>query len=135
MLTVHVDDQLIACNNRSVLDKFKADLNAAFECSDQGPANYFLGFNIYRDLEAKKLFISQEHYLEALLERHDMKTCNPSSNVMPSGFRAVPATDEDHELAKHLPYPSIAGAILYASIISRPDLSYVAGVLCQYISE
>jgi hypothetical protein len=44
MLSVH-DDQLIACNNRSALDDFKRQLNAQFECSDFGPAGYFLGFN------------------------------------------------------------------------------------------
>jgi hypothetical protein len=45
--TRQVDDQLIACNNRSALDGFKHQLNAQFECSDSGPAGYFLGFNIY----------------------------------------------------------------------------------------
>jgi hypothetical protein len=60
MLSVHVDDQLIACNNRSALDDFKRQLNAQFECSDSGPAGYFLGFNIYRDRATWKLYISQE---------------------------------------------------------------------------
>ena len=46
MLCVHVDNQLIACNSRQMLDSFKATLNSAFECSDSGPAKYFLGFNI-----------------------------------------------------------------------------------------
>jgi len=135
LLTVHVDDQLIACNSRSGLDKFKAQLNNAFECSSSGAAGYFLGVNIHRDRKNRKLYISQEHYMEALLERHNMVTCNPATNIMPSGFRAMPATDEQHEEAKHLPYPSIAGAILYASTITRPDLAFVAGVLCRYISK
>jgi hypothetical protein len=73
--------------------------------------------------------------MEALLERHNMATCNPATNIMPSGFRAIPATDEEHQEAKHLPYPSIAGAILYASTITRPDLAFIAGVLCRYISK
>jgi hypothetical protein len=47
MLVVHVDDQLIACNSRDMLDDFKSDLNAQFECSDSAAANYFLGFNIF----------------------------------------------------------------------------------------
>jgi len=45
MLSVHVDDQLIACNSCST---FKQTLNSKLECSDSGPAGYFLGFNIYR---------------------------------------------------------------------------------------
>jgi len=57
MLSLHVDDQLIACNNRFVLDKFKSDLNTKFECSDSGPAGYFLGFNIHREPQLRKLYI------------------------------------------------------------------------------
>jgi hypothetical protein len=135
MLVVHVDDQLIACNSRDMLDNFKSDLNAQFECSDSDTANYFLGFNIFRDRSQRKLFISQEHYLEALLEKHNMTNANPALNIMPSGFKALPATDEEFATVSHLPYPSIAGAILYASTISRPDLSFIAGVMCRYISK
>jgi hypothetical protein len=38
MLSVDLDDQLIACNNRQALDDFKQQFNAKFECSDPGPA-------------------------------------------------------------------------------------------------
>lgn len=51
MLTVHVDDQLIASNDESALLDFKARLNAEFGCTDHGPVNYFLGFNVKRDVE------------------------------------------------------------------------------------
>ncbi len=47
-------------------------LNNKFECSDSGPAGYFLGFNIYRDRPARKLHLSQQHYLEAILDRFDL---------------------------------------------------------------
>jgi hypothetical protein len=37
-------------------------------CSDSGPAGYFLGFNIYRDRATRKLYMSQEHYFQSILE-------------------------------------------------------------------
>jgi hypothetical protein len=135
MLSVHVDDQLIACNNRSALDEFKRQLNAQFECSDSGPAGYFLGFNIYRDRSARKLYMSQEHYFQSVLERFDLQDCNPARTPLPTGFRPVPATDEEHALAKHLPFPQVVGSVLYASTISRPDLAEAAGVLSRFISK
>jgi hypothetical protein len=64
-----------------------------------------------------------------------MTNANPALNIMPSGFKALPATDEEFATVSHSPYPSIAGAILYASTISRPDLSFIAGVMCWYISK
>ena len=83
MMSVHVDDQLIACNSRSALDAFKHTLNNKFECSDSGPAGYFLGFNIYRDQPARKLHLSQQHYLEAILAQFDLVDCNPARSPLP----------------------------------------------------
>jgi hypothetical protein len=135
MLTVHVDDQLIACNNRQVLNNFKARLNAKFDCSDGGPVNYFLGFNVFRDRTQRKLYVSQEHYMEALLDKFDLTNANPARNPFPANFRPIPATDEEHALAAHEPYPQMASAILYAATITRPDLLYYAGVLARYIGK
>ncbi len=135
MLSVHVDDQLIACNRRSALDAFKHTLNNKFECSDFGPAGYFLGFNIYRDQPARKLHLSQQHYLEAILDRFDLVDCNPARSPLPYGFRPIPATDEEHQAARHRVYPQAVGAILYASTVTRPDLSQAAGVLSRLISK
>jgi hypothetical protein len=135
MLTVHVDYQLIACNNRQMLDDFKTRLNAKFECSDGGPVNYFLGFNVFRDRTQRKLYVSQEHYMEALLDKFDLTNANPARNPFPANFRPIPATDAEHTLAAHKPYPQMAGAILYAATITIPDLSYYAGVLARYVSK
>jgi len=108
-------------------------LNNKFECSDSGPAGYFLGFNIYRDRPARKLHLSQQHYLEAILDRFDL--VNPARSPLPYGFRPIPATDEEHHAARHRAYPQAVGAILYASTVTRPDLSQAAGVLSRFISK
>jgi hypothetical protein len=135
MLTVHVDDQLIASNDRSALDKFKADLNAAFECKDHGPVNYFLGVSITRDVEKRKLSMSQDHYFTHLLERFDMADCKPAKTPLPSDFTARVVSDEDFEQAKHLPYREIVGSVMYAATITRPDLAYSAGLLARFMSK
>jgi len=135
MLSLHVDDQLIACNNRFALDDFKHSLNKKFECSDSGAAGYFLGFNIHRDRQLRKLYLSQEHYMEALLEKYDLLDCKPTRNPLPSNFRPIPATDEEHAASKHRPYPQVVGAVLYAATITRPDLAHAASVLSRFISK
>lgn len=134
MVSVHVDDQLIACNNRAALDQFKKDLNATFECKDQGPIGYFLGINVYRDRPNKRMYLSQEHYLEGLLERFG-KVGSPCKTSLPSNWKPTSATDEEHKAAKDKPFPQLAGSVLYAATITRPDLAYPASVLCRYISK
>jgi hypothetical protein len=63
---------------------------------------YYLGFNVIHDRQARQLDISQEHYVEALLERFDMTNCNPVRTPLPASFKPVSATDEEHAAAKHL---------------------------------
>jgi hypothetical protein len=123
MLSDHVDDQQIAGNNLDELTESKRQLNDAFECPDAGPVGYFLGFNIYRDRPNKRLYISQEHYFEALLEKYGMADCNPARTPLPSGFRPVAATEEEFAEAKALLFPQIAGALLYAATIN--DRTYL----------
>lgn len=76
MLSIHVDDQLIAGNFRPALDEFKLQLNAQIECPYSGPVNDFLGLNVHRDRPQRKLHIPQEHRVEALLDRFGLIDCN-----------------------------------------------------------
>jgi hypothetical protein len=135
MLSIHVDDQLIASDSRPALDQFKSELNAKFECTDYGPVNYFLGFNVYRDRPNRKLWISMEHYLESVLARFDMSSCNPSKTPLPSGFKPIAATDSEHAQAKSLPYPQMVGCVIYAMTVARPDLAQPASVLSRFVGK
>jgi hypothetical protein len=135
MLSIHVDDQLISCTSQSELDEFKSRLNAKFECTDGGPVAYFLGFNIFRDMANKKLYISQEHYLNLILERFGMLDCQPSKALLPHGYQPIAATDEESADARHEPYPSMVGAIMYAATITRPDIAYASSLLARTASK
>jgi hypothetical protein len=66
----------------------------------------------------RKLYISQEQYLQEVLARFDLEDCNPVKQPLPTGFCPIAATDKEHAAAKHLPYAQIVGSVLYASIIS-----------------
>jgi len=117
------------------LDSFKLTLNNKFECSDSGPAGYSLGVTIYRDRPARKLYLSQQHYLEAILDRFDLIDCNPARSPLPSGFSTNTSFGRKTPAARHRAYPQAVGAILYASTVTRPDLSQAAGVLSRFISK
>jgi hypothetical protein len=117
VLSIHVDDQLIASNNCAALDNFKRQLNNKSECKDFGPANHFIGFDIHRDRPNQKLYISPEQYLQEVLARFDLEDCDPVKQPLPTGFRPI------------------VGSVLYASMISRPNLAHPAGVLSRFLSK
>jgi hypothetical protein len=135
MITIHVDDQLIACNDRVLLGQFKRNLNSAFGCTDHGDVKYFLGNNIIRDVERRKLTISQEHYLEGVLDRFDMSASNSEKTPLPLNFEPTLATDGEHPSPKSLPYPAIVGSVMYAASVTGRDLAYAANLLARYITK
>ena len=48
-LLLYVDDMLIACKSRKVVQELKATLSREFEMKDLGPARKILGMEILRD--------------------------------------------------------------------------------------
>ena len=44
------------------------------------------------------------------------------------------ATDGKYEAAKHVPYPQIVDALLYAAVITRPDIAHAVSVLHARVS-
>lgn len=36
---------------------------------------------------------------------------------------------------KTVPYASAAGALMYAAVVSRPDIAYAVGVLCRFMAN
>jgi hypothetical protein len=134
MISIHVDDLLIAGNNRRGLDILKGKLHAELECKDQGPVAYFLGINIYRKREERKMYLSQEHYLEAILDKFG-EVGNPCRTVLPADWKPMAATDKEVKLARDKPYPALAGSILYAATITRPDIAYAASLLCRLMGR
>jgi hypothetical protein len=55
----------------------------------QRPICCFLGFSVFRNRPEKKLFISQEDYVEAVLERFGMTDCRPVKTSLSSGFKSM----------------------------------------------
>nr|ADE10067.1 rve [Tremella fuciformis] len=135
IIALHVDDQLVASSSQPELNRFKAQLHSAFEIKDNGPASYFLGVNIYRDRTSKRLLLSQEHYVKAVLDRFGMTTCTPSHTPLPSGYRAIEATDLEFEQVKDQPYPAMVGSLLYAATITRPDIAFATSLLARTASK
>ena len=87
-----------------------------------------------RDRKKKTQTIDQRQYLMSVLDRFGMKDCNSVSTPMGNGgkFKKLSVADEAVETQR---YQGVIGSLIYASICTRPDLSYSVGVLCQFMSK
>ena len=64
LLLLYVDDMLIAGTDVATIRKLKGDLSKFFDMKDLGSAQQILGMRITRDRKLKKLWLSQEKYIE-----------------------------------------------------------------------
>ena len=62
---------IFGCNT-SRINLLKKELSKSFAMKDLGPAKQILGMQSTRDRNAKKLWLSQERYIEKVLERFSM---------------------------------------------------------------
>ena len=88
-LLLYVDDMLIACKSRKVVQDLKASLSREFEMKDLGPARKILGMEIFRDRARRVLHLSQGGYIQKVLERFGMKGAKPTELPLADHFRLL----------------------------------------------
>ena len=77
-IVLYVDDILLASNDKGLLCEVKQFLSKNFDMKDMGEASYVIGIKIHRDRSRCILDLSQETYINKVLERFWMKDYSPS---------------------------------------------------------
>ena len=67
----HIDDFVIACANQQVLDGFRARLLDAFEGTNEGALQHYLGCEVTRDILKGTTYLSQTHYAKEILRTYN----------------------------------------------------------------
>jgi hypothetical protein len=139
MIVIHVDDGAITGSSREVVDRTKRDLAARFKIRDMGPIKFLLKWEITRDRAARTIHVTQQHYIQKMLEKFNMQNCTPSAIPISVGTTITvddcPTTaDEKREMSKY-PYAALVGTLMYLMSCTRPDLAYVVGQLCRVMSN
>ncbi|KAJ9709816.1 hypothetical protein PVL29_001334 [Vitis rotundifolia] len=138
-LVLYVDDILLATNDKGLLHEVKQFLSKNFDMKDMGEASYVIGIKIHRDRFKGILDLSQETYINKVLERFRMKNCSPSVSPIVKGDRfnldQCPKNDLEREQMKNIPYASAVGSLMYAQVCTRPDIAFAVGMLGRYQSN
>ena len=73
LLSIYVDDILLASYSPDMMKETKFCLGSKFEMKDMGLANYVLEIRISKDRDSKLIYLDQENYLEKVLKRFKME--------------------------------------------------------------
>ena len=84
---LYVDNILLATKDKGMLYEVKQFLSKNFDMKDMGEASYVISIKIYRDRHRGFLGLSQETYINKVLERFRIKDCSPSVALIVKGDR------------------------------------------------
>jgi len=134
IVVLYVDDiTILGSRLQDVLD-CKTFLASQFEMTDLGETTSYLGLHISRDRKKRLLHIDQEAYISDLLHRFGMSDCNPALTPLPSGADLV-QYDAKASSSERGAYQQLIGSLLYAMVVSRPDISFAVTKLAQFSSN
>jgi hypothetical protein len=108
-----------------------------FEISDLGPINWLLGVSITRDIQGCTISLGQQAYIEQILYRFGLEEARKASTPMEAGINLSP--DSPHVSATLLTpaektkYREMIGCLMYAAVMTRPDISFAVSTLSQYL--
>uniref|UniRef100_A0A2N9F5U8 Reverse transcriptase Ty1/copia-type domain-containing protein n=1 Tax=Fagus sylvatica TaxID=28930 RepID=A0A2N9F5U8_FAGSY len=116
ILSLYVDDILLAGNDAEMIVATKEWLSSNFEMKDMGEADYILGVKIFRDR------------LKKILDTPIAKNESLSQNMCPK-------TQDEQEKMAHVPYANAIGSLKYVMMCTRPDICYAVGLVCRFQSN
>ena len=111
---------LIVGHDKNMINRLKKDLGSRFAMKDLGPIQQILGMKIMHDKKNKKLWLSQEKYIEKVLDRFNMKSAKPVGTPLATHFKLstdlCPCDDKEKEEMSKIPYASTIGSLMYAMV-------------------
>ena len=98
---------LIVGQDIAQISKLKEQLVESFDMKDLGPTKQILGMEITRDRKIRRLWLSQERYVERILKRFNMKDGKPIKTPLSGHFklneRSCSSTEEENKKMDVIP--------------------------------
>lgn len=139
ILLLYVDDMLIVGRDSMKIEKLKQELGKSFAMKDLGPVKQILGMKITRDRQNGKLWLSQEKYIEKVLDRFNMSKAKEISTPLAGHFKLninqCPLSEKEKAEMKSVPYASAVGSLMYAMVCTRPDIAHAVSVVSRYLTN
>lgn len=133
ILLLYVDDMLIVGRDSMKIEKLKQELGKSFAMKDLGPVKQILGMKITRDRQNGKLWLSQEKYIEKVLDRFNISKAKEVSTPLAGHFKLninqCPSSEKEKAEMKSVPYASAVGSLMYAMVCTRPYIAHAVGVV------
>lgn len=131
---MHVDDGLVVSNSVELIHKTRTALSTLYDVKWNSNPTEHLGIRITRDRPRRLLHLSQESYLQSVIDRFGMEHSNTVSTPLLNSTRLATASAEEFAAHSEFPYRQIIGCLNHAAVNTRPDISHAVSQLAQHSS-
>ena len=122
-------------NSSDELLYLRRQLHQLFEMKEEDP-NWLMGFQLIDEPVSRTVAISHRQYIDTILRRFNMSDCHTHRTPMETGLVLSkvngPANEEEERMMRKRPYRTLTGALLWISLIARPDISFASSHLSQF---
>ena len=113
VVSVYVDDFLLASNTMANLKALKASLAKEYDTKDHGEVKTIIGWQIHRDPAAGTMKIDQSAFIRDLVIEERLTDCNSNVIPMKAGSSIEMISPEDYEEADLRTYQRLIGKLMY----------------------
>jgi len=130
-----VDDIAIIFDKRHTdkVNDFERRLLSTYKMHAMGELEWFLSIRISRDRENKRLWLSQDAYIEKLISRFNVESDNGKWPHTPLPNEQLLPFDGQASKQDIYRYQQLVGSLNYAAVITRPDVAFAATKLSEHL--
>ena len=127
VIGIFVDDCLVVGGEEenALVKKLLMEI---FKMHDLGPLKFALGIKF--DQKDGTILMSQQHYVDKMLEKFQMQDCKPTNTPLPIKS-ATNQVQDDKPLQDINKYQQIIGSLIFISNSTRPDIAYAVSHLAR----
>ena len=129
LISVHVDDYIIATNQQHWRESFVKFLKRNFDITDLGQLQYALGVSM-KWVSATRVELSQKKNILDLLLRLGLKDSKGSRTPCELRINIQPGIMNDN--LPDVPYRSVVGELFWIARNTRPDIAFAVNYFARY---
>ena len=136
-LVIHVDDGAVSGPD-SLLQDFVRELREKVKITFSTEVKDFTGLCIDYDLAKGHLVVHLKTCIEDAVRRfrkYIPARVYASRTPLPTGTYFLPATDDEHEAAKHLPYQELVGCLVWITVRSLIQAATAVSMLGSHAAK
>jgi len=136
IISLYVDDLVIAGSSREIIDEVKAQLSAYYKMKDLGVVNHILGCEAKHNEETGETYLSQYQYAKSAVEKflpeEMLKIDTPCDPSVILSKNMSPKSPEEAREMEGVPYREAVGTLLWLSLGTRPDICYAVSQVAKF---